>query len=126
MFKTNISKGFTLIELLVVIAIIAMLATVGITSYRTLTSRARDGRRASDVENVRAALEAYRTENGNYPATADIWTELAGPPILLATQPMDPRTGTSFINYVRLTTTTYTIDYLLDNGASAPQLTNPL
>jgi prepilin-type N-terminal cleavage/methylation domain-containing protein len=64
------NKGFTLIELLVVIAIIVILATLAMTSYRTANVRARDARRAADMEQVRSALELYRSDtslNGDYP-----------------------------------------------------------
>lgn len=61
------SRGFTLIELLVVISIIVILATLAATSYRSANKRARDARRAADIEQVRSALELYRTENNVYP-----------------------------------------------------------
>lgn len=60
-------KGFTLIELLVVIAIIVVLSTVAMTSYRSASIRARDSRRQADVQQVRSALELYRTDKGYYP-----------------------------------------------------------
>ena len=61
------TRGFTLIELLVVIAIIAMLATVGFASYRSANVKARNSRRESDIQQFRAALEMYRTDEGAYP-----------------------------------------------------------
>lgn len=60
--------GFTLLELLVVIAIIGILAAIGIGSYGTVQSKARDARRKSDLENVARALEMYRNDVGSYPA----------------------------------------------------------
>ncbi len=71
------NKGFTLIELLVVMAIIAVLAAVGMASYRSANQRARNSRRAADLEQVRAALEMYRTDNSTYPAAADFGTDVA-------------------------------------------------
>lgn len=65
--KLNTQKGFTLIELLVVIAIVVILSTLALTSYRTANVRARDARRSADMEQVRAALEMYRTDVGQYP-----------------------------------------------------------
>jgi type II secretion system protein G len=64
----NMKRGFTLIELLVVMAIIAVLAAVGMASYRSANERARNSRRAADLEQVRAALEMYRTDNPTYPS----------------------------------------------------------
>jgi general secretion pathway protein G len=63
--------GFTLIELLVVMAIIAVLAAVGMASYRSANERGRNARRAADLEQVRAALEMYRTDEGEYPDDLD-------------------------------------------------------
>jgi general secretion pathway protein G len=64
--------GFTLLELLVVMAIIGILAAIGIASYGTVQSKARDARRKSDLENVARALEMYRNDVGNYPDAAEL------------------------------------------------------
>ncbi len=60
-------KGFTLIELLVVIAIIAVLTTVGLSSFQNAAKSGRDGKRKGDLSQVRAALELYRSQFGAYP-----------------------------------------------------------
>ncbi len=67
----TIKKGFTLIELLVVIAIIGILSAVGLTSYRSANAKARDSRRQADVQQLRSALEMYKTDSatGRYPTT---------------------------------------------------------
>ena len=62
-------KGFTFIEILVVATLIGILATIGIVTYSSANARARDGKRKSDVEQIRSALEMYRADNGNYPTT---------------------------------------------------------
>lgn len=64
-------KAFTLIELLVVIAIIAILITVGSVSYLRAVRLSRDSKRKTDLEQIRQALETYRSENGVYPTTAE-------------------------------------------------------
>jgi general secretion pathway protein G len=64
-------KGFTLIELLVVITLIGILTAVGLFSYQTTNRKARDGRRQSDLEQIRTALEIYRSENSFYPNSLD-------------------------------------------------------
>ena len=61
--------GFTLIELMVAISIVAVLAVVAMTSFTRANMRARDGKRKADLEQVRGALEMYRTAQGSYPAT---------------------------------------------------------
>lgn len=59
--------GFTLIELLVVISIIGVLVAIGIVSYQKTAQLSRDSKRKGDLEQVRQALETYRSENGFYP-----------------------------------------------------------
>ncbi|MBU1127351.1 MAG: type II secretion system protein [Patescibacteria group bacterium] len=62
------NKGFTLIELLVVMTIIAVLVGLSLTSYQSARKSARDGKRKSDLEQIRSALEMYRSDNdASYP-----------------------------------------------------------
>ena len=62
-------NGFTLIELLVVIAIIGILISVGSVSYQKSVRLSRDSKRQTDLEQIRQALETYRSENGLYPSS---------------------------------------------------------
>jgi type II secretion system protein G len=59
--------GFTLIELLVVMAILGILATVGLSSFRSSQLKSRDAKRKSDLEQVQRALEMYHNDYGRYP-----------------------------------------------------------
>jgi len=59
--------GFTLIEILVAGTLIALLASIGIVSYTSVTKRSRDSKRKSDVEQLRTALEMYRADYSSYP-----------------------------------------------------------
>ncbi|MBI5448719.1 type II secretion system protein GspG [Candidatus Gottesmanbacteria bacterium] len=71
-------KGFTLMEILVAISIIAILTAIGIVSYGSVNRRSRDTKRKSDVEQIRSAIEMYRTDNGYYPSTgAGSWTDMS-------------------------------------------------
>lgn len=112
--------GFTLIELLVVIAIIALLATVGLTSYRSLNRKARDGRRQSDVQDVRSALEAYKTDVGSYPP--DIGTMVGTNHIEQI--PRDPSSNAPYPTYAP-SAGGYTITAPLENGSTLT-VSNPL
>lgn len=63
-------NGFTFIELLVTATIISILAAIGVVSYGRTNINSRDAKRKSDLEQIRAALETYKADNGFYPATA--------------------------------------------------------
>jgi prepilin-type N-terminal cleavage/methylation domain-containing protein len=64
-------SGFTLIELLVVIAIISLLSSTVLASLSGARASARDTRRASDFDQLRKAVQAYITDNGQYPGAGD-------------------------------------------------------
>lgn len=95
----HIKKGFTLIELLVVSSIIAILASVGIVSYQKATQISRDAKRKTDLEQIRQALETYRSENGTYPYSTVAGIEIDGnaifagylAPAYMAAVPKDPK-----------------------------------
>jgi prepilin-type N-terminal cleavage/methylation domain-containing protein len=59
--------GFTLTELLIVIAIIALLSTFSVVNFLTGRERARDAQRKSDLRQMQAAFEFYRSDQGAYP-----------------------------------------------------------
>lgn len=67
--KTQNKKGFTLIELLVVISIIALLSSIILSSIQNARMSARDAKRISDLNQIKIALEMYRTDKGYYPPT---------------------------------------------------------
>lgn len=94
------NRGFTLVELLVVIAIIGILSTIGLVSFRSATMRARDGKRTGDINQIRSALELYRSANTSYPATTAIGTMMSalttGQYISQPT-PSDPLQGRSYV-----------------------------
>lgn len=67
-------QGFSLMELLISISIVAILVAIGVASYATVNKQSRDTKRKGDVEQIRAALEMYRADNGYYPAAgAGAW-----------------------------------------------------
>lgn len=63
-----VGAGFTLIELLVSISIIGILVTIGIASFATVNKQTHDAKRKSDIEQVRSALEMYRSDIKYYPS----------------------------------------------------------
>jgi len=64
------SQGFTFIEMLVVVTIIGILSMIGVVNFKVANQKARDGRRQGDLQQIRAALELYRTDQNAYPTTA--------------------------------------------------------
>jgi len=60
-------NGFTLIEILVAATIIAILTAIGLVSFSVANKQARDAKRKADMEQVRAALEIYRSDHTTYP-----------------------------------------------------------
>jgi len=111
-------KGFTLLEILVVIGIIAILVTMGISSYTTAQRKARDAKRRSDLQSIGNALEQYYSIcNYKYPAalpaagskltatTVDCTSLTAD--VDLMTVPSDP-TGGSY-QCISCTTSSYTV-----------------
>lgn len=109
---TPIKSGFTLIEILVTISIIALLTMVGLTNFKVANQKARDGRRQGDLEQIKAALELYRTDVGLYPTTA-LWpgtggTLSAGGTTYMETIPDDPITSRNY-PYTSTSGTIYTL-----------------
>lgn len=64
----KIKKGFTLIELLVVVAIIGILTAISVFALAGTREAARDVRRKADLEQLRSALEIYKSDCNRYPA----------------------------------------------------------
>ncbi|OGG26970.1 hypothetical protein A2960_02375 [Candidatus Gottesmanbacteria bacterium RIFCSPLOWO2_01_FULL_39_12b] len=95
------NKGFSLLELLVVISIIAIMITLGISSYSTAQKKSRDSKRKSDLKDVQSALEQYYSVCGNiYPIPVGFYSGgiiCSSPSIaILPNLPSDPRGTTSY------------------------------
>ena len=62
-------NSYTLIEILVVVTIIGLIAAISTVSYTILSKQSRDATRKADLEQVRSAIEMYRSNNasGLYP-----------------------------------------------------------
>src|SRR2546425_11065156 len=61
-------RGFTMIELLVVISLIIILATMGMSQYKTGVVRANEAVLNEDLFRMRDAIDQYYADKGNYPA----------------------------------------------------------
>lgn len=60
-------RGFTLIELLIVVAIIAILAAIAVPNFLEAQMRSKVSRVAAEMRSLAIAIEAYRTDNNDYP-----------------------------------------------------------
>ncbi|MEI6690651.1 MAG: prepilin-type N-terminal cleavage/methylation domain-containing protein [bacterium] len=87
-------KAFSLIELLVVIAIMSILIGVAAVNYRKTIQLGRDSRRKADLEQIRQALETYRSANSSYPNTGTNAGLTALIPNYITVLPTDPQSGT--------------------------------
>ncbi len=115
------SMGFTLIELLVAITIFVMITGIAAVSYQQANRGARDGRRRSDLEQIRAALEIYRVDQDEYPPgayAAMIGTLQAGP-VYINITPDDPRPDRDYF-YVRNALTDYDLCAALEGAVVTP------
>ncbi|SRR5258708_629085 len=109
--------GFTLIELLVAATIIALLTMIGVVSFTTTNQRARNGKRKADMEQVRAALELYRSDDsagaGKYPngASFTVTTNaLKAAKYLSDPLPTDPKNSGLYIySYSQTAQTSYCV-----------------
>jgi prepilin-type N-terminal cleavage/methylation domain-containing protein len=123
--KRSYYNGFTMIEILVVTTIIAVLTAIGSVSYASVTKKSRDSKRKSDVEQIRAALEMYRADNGNYingsGAATSILSVLVSS-FYMPKIPVDPKNveyGYTGTNCVGATCHGYTVQTTLE-GYTAP------
>jgi len=122
-------KSFTLIEILVVATIIGLLTAIGSTSYAQFNKQSRDARRKADLENIRAALEMYRSNNSYYVQTLNTLTSATDK--YLNSVPTDPLGTSQGYSYQYTPTpagcttacTDYTLGALLEISSAVSCLT---
>lgn len=129
----NRQRGFTLIELLIVIAIIGVLTSLLTVNFISARQRGRDAQRKSDVRQIQAALELYRTDQSSYPddPLPTCGNSLsAGGNVYMKSIPCDPSGGSyQFNSGPNGQATSYTLVACLENtGDSDPNTsgTSPL
>ncbi len=106
-FMRKKQQGFTFVEILVVVTIVLLLSTIAVSSYQVTVKKARDARRKADIEQVRSALEMYRSVNGSYPNVTGQLDEVLRDSLVdggylpsLPENPIDPTAGGVTIPYV--------------------------
>lgn len=128
----NKNSGFTLIELLVVIAIIGLLAGVVMLALSNARTRARDAKRAADMDQMVKALDLYYLDYGTYPTETGLPKALDQvqylTPTYIGTLPLAPQPADGSCNSVGpcgssnntycydSNATTYTISFCLGNA----------
>jgi general secretion pathway protein G len=65
-------RGFTMIELLVVVSLIVILATMGMSQYRSSVIHTRESVLKEDLFRMRDAIDQYYADKGNWPSTLDV------------------------------------------------------
>ena len=121
-------RGFTLIELLVSISIIAILTALLTANFVGVRQRGRDGQRKSNLYQLQAALELYRSDNGIYPLTAAMTTcggtLSSGGTVYIQKIPCDPSTSAAY-RYTSSNGTSYTLFACLENDNDSDKDTDP-
>jgi len=65
--RIAIQKGFTLVELLIVVIILALLAAIVVPQFASSTDDAKLASLDTTLSNVRAAIDLYYQQHGEYP-----------------------------------------------------------
>lgn len=68
--RKNLYEAFTLVEMLIVMGILIILMAIGITAGRYAINRANEVAHQDAVQQIYLALQAYYTENREFPAAA--------------------------------------------------------
>lgn len=116
-------QSFTLIEILVVATIIGLLAVGGLVSYSQITKQSRDAKRKADLEQIRAALEMYRSNNNQYissPSSGDcssVVSYLTSGTIYLQNIPTDPQ-STLYSYYCDISLNDFTLGAYLETSSA--------
>ncbi len=109
-------KGFTLIEILVTVTVVGILAGLTLTASMSSRKVARDGKRKADLEQIRSALEIYRSDVKAYPASLGNLVS-----VYLDKVPDDPLSGTYTYSYTLSSPNSYTLcSYLETSSTSQP------
>lgn len=66
------NKGFTIIELMVIVGIIAMILVLIFVNLQGTKAGTRDRVRVAHAQQIRLALEEYKSQCGEYPASLDL------------------------------------------------------
>lgn len=115
-------KGFTLVELLLVMGLMAiMLVTVSVISIQGTLKKSNDQKRIADLEQIRTALEKYKSNdpNRNYPpAISSLFLNSYLAPNYIDSVPHDPKPLTYSYYYLG-SGSTYLLCAYMENAANS-------
>lgn len=124
--NTNKMNGFSFIEILVVVTIIGIIASIGMVTYTEFLKQSRDAKRKGDIEQIRAALEMYKSTNNSYPASITFGGDICDDPPACASGvyylrkvPNDPKPDLYTYFYSSAGGADYTIAAFLEQGSSS-------
>ena len=87
MYNPSRNRGVTLIELMIVIVIVAILGSIGVSSYRNYLLRTNRTEAKMALLRVQAAQEKFFLQQRRYANNAELGTD---PPLGLGVQPATP------------------------------------
>ncbi len=119
-------RGFSLLEIIFVIGIISILLTIGAPLYTSSQKNARDARRKQDLEEIRIALEQYRSNNNYYPLSLTFGAACstsgniqdANGNVYMTKIPKDPKCQLYTYTYTRISSSDYTLRSYLERGGT--------
>jgi len=82
--RKNLYGAFTLVEMLIVMGILIILMAVGITAGRFAINRANDVAHQNAADQIYTALQAYYTDEREFPAAIDCGAAACTPETLIA------------------------------------------
>lgn len=82
------------------VTIIALISAAVAITFGSTTKKARDSRRAADLEKIRVALEMYKQANGTYPTVSGTSPSGLSPTYIQAV-PSDPKGPTYYYLYAQ-------------------------
>lgn len=125
-----IFSAFTLIELLVVVSILGILLGLSVYGMQDARRASRDGKRKTDLEQIRSSLEMYKADCGVYPVSSlPAGSSLVGDGesdsclssnVYLSKVPSDPQETTRSYAYNSLDGVTYTLCASLEKNPPPP------
>lgn len=114
-------KGFSFIEILVVVTIIGVLTSLAAITYGNFLKQSRDAKRKTDLTQIAAALEMYRSNNDQY-YSASFNGDCAGVTTWLSsyitTVPSDPKNSSGYYYNCIISANDYTLGAYLEGGGS--------